>query len=106
MATSAPSAAKPRAMALPMPRLPPVTSATRPSSVMVGDSSRRAVDETLSAVAADRRHQARRGPELRLLDVGSGAQRSGALGDVLAPAQSRHDDDRGLGGYPADERQR
>src|SRR5581483_128148 len=39
MATSAPSAASPNAMALPMPRPPPVTSATRPSSVIAEDSS-------------------------------------------------------------------
>src|SRR5207237_462621 len=102
MATSAPSAARARAMALPIPLLPPVTRATRPSSVIARDSSGRPP----SGVGADRRHQPGGRSELGLLDVGRGAEGVRSFGHVLAMAQRRYDDDGGIGCYPADEGQR
>ena len=46
--TLAPWAASPRQMALPMPRLPPVTTATFPSNLMVAPAARvwRIIDQT------------------------------------------------------------
>src|SRR5215510_13882965 len=96
IATSAPSRASSSAMALPTPRLPPVTIATRPAS-----SRSTAPPPLCGAESVDGRHQGRRSTKEighldGLLDLrlrGSGAAGAvGDVGDAVRMRQERVDD--------------